>query len=505
MTRRNDFSLFEPNRQSIFAIIFILLKFIKIFFRQFWPILIVLLLGNKSNSKGMYFLYFIGGVTLISLIYSLIAFFKYYFYIKDGNLIIEKGVITKTKTSVPFDRIQTVNFEQNFLQQLVGVVEVKIDTAGSKGNEFDMSALEKEKAEELREYILANKQETTIINELGEEVIVKEEKQELLMSLNPFDLLKVGISQNHLRTLGILFAFVMSFLDDMEEAFNVDLFDKVEEYGSAYTSGLLYTAGVIFVILFGTFIISLVGTVLRYFNLKFFKTHNGFKIIAGLLNRREQAAMNHKIQTINWKTNPIRRAFGMYTLNLKQAAATEIAAKQTVQIPGLYDEQLEIVKKEYYPTYDELAFTNHKMSKLFLFRALIYYSLLPTLITGVISFLSYKFPEEFSFPIWAPLAILIFSAFALYFYWKNWRLKIDHDALQVHSGIIGKYDTLLKLFKVQNVELKQNIYQRRRNLASLQLHTASGNVNIPYIPLEKAEKIRDYILYKAEVSRERWM
>jgi len=453
----------------------------------------------------MYFLYFISGLTLLSLIYSLIAFFKYYFFIKDGNLIIEKGVITKTKTSIPFDRIQTVNFEQNFLHQLVGVVEVKIDTAGSKGNEFDMNALEKEKAEELREYILANKKETTVVNELGEEVVVIEDKQELLMSLNPFDLLKVGISQNHIKTLGILLAFVLSFLDDMEEAFNVDLFDKVEEYGSAYTSGVVYTAGVIFVILFFTFIISLFGTVLKYFNLKFFKTHKGFKIIAGLLNRKEQAAMNHKIQIINWKTNPIRKAFGMFTLSLKQAAATEIAAKQTVQVPGLYENQLDIVKKEYYPAYDELAFTNHKMSKLFLSRALIYYCLLPTILTGVISFISYTFPEDFSFPIWIPIGIFLFSAFSLYLYWKNWRLKIDNQALQVHSGIIGKYDTLLKLFKVQNVELKQNIYQRRRDLASLQLHTASGNVNIPYIELEKAEKLRDYILYKAEVSRERWM
>ena len=505
MTRRNDFSLFEPNRQSIFAIIFILIKFVKIFFRQFWPILLVFLLGNKGSSKGMYFLYGIGGITILSLIYSLIAFFKYYFYIKEDSLIIEKGVITKTKTSIPFDRIQTVNFEQNFLQQIVGVVEVKIDTAGSKGNEFDMNALEKDKAEELREYILANKQEVKVINDLGEEVIVKEEKKELLMKLNPLDLLKVGVSQNHLRTLGIIFFFALTIVEDLGEALNMDLYDKVGEYGSSFASSIIYVVAIALFIFIGTFLISLVSTVLRYFDLHFFKTHNGFKLIAGLLNRKEQAAMNHKIQIINWKTNPIRSAFGMFTLSLKQAAATEIAAKQTVQIPGLYADQLEVVKKEYYPAYDALAFTDHKMSASFLTRALLYYSLLPSLLVGGLSAISYYNPEELTFPIWAPIAVLIFTSLFLYFYWKNWRLKIDHEALQVHSGIIGKYDTLLKLFKVQNVELKQNIYQRRRNLASLQLHTASGNVNIPYIPLEKAEALRDYILYKAEVSRERWM
>ncbi|MEL6989248.1 MAG: PH domain-containing protein, partial [Bacteroidota bacterium] len=411
--------------------------------------------------RGMYFAMFFGGITLISLIYSLIAFFKYYFYIKDDSLIIEKGVITKTKTSVPFDRIQTVNFEQNFLQQIVGVVAVKIDTAGSKGNEFDMSALEKDKAEELRNYILSNKKEI-VIDDAGKQVaIVKEEKKTLLMRLNPIDLLKVGVSQNHLRTFGILFFFGLSAMEELERALKVNLFDRVEEFGSGYTSSFIAIIGVAIFILIFTFIISLINTVLRYFDLQFFKTNKGFKLVAGLFNRKEQAAMNHKIQMINWKTNPIRKAFGMYTLSLRQAAASEIDAKKTVQIPGLYGPQLEVVKKTYYPAYGRETFTEHKMSVSFLYRAIFYYALLPSLIVACISYGSYLFPEEYTFPIWAPLPTFIILVLLLFFYWKNWRLKIDHEALQVHSGIIGKYDTLVKHFKVQNVEITTNIYQRR--------------------------------------------
>jgi len=103
------------------------------------------------------------------------------------------------------------------------------------------------------------------------------------------------------------------------------------------------------------------------------------------------------------------------------------------------------------------------------------------------------------------LAYLLVVGLNIYFFYRKWRLKVDHQAFQVKSGVVADYNTLMKIYKVQNVELKQNIYQRRRDLASLELHTASGSVKIPYIPLEKAEAIRDYVLYKVESSRERWM
>ena len=91
--------------------------------------------------------------------------------------------------------------------------------------------------------------------------------------------------------------------------------------------------------------------------------------------------------------------------------------------------------------------------------------------------------------------------------WRNWQRAgylHDDDEMVRRSGLLG-YRTVSLLFrKVQRVTVTQSRYQRRKNLASLGMHMASGKVNIPYIELEKAQQLRDYILYRVESSQKAW-
>jgi putative membrane protein len=50
----------------------------------------------------------------------------------------------------------------------------------------------------------------------------------------------------------------------------------------------------------------------------------------------------------------------------------------------------------------------------------------------------------------------------------------------------------------------QSRYQRRKGLASLRMHMASGRVSIPYIKHAQAQQLRDYILYRVESSQKAW-
>ena len=47
--------------------------------------------------------------------------------------------------NVPFDRIQSVDFKRNIVHQFLNVVSVQVDTAGSKGSELELDAIEQEK------------------------------------------------------------------------------------------------------------------------------------------------------------------------------------------------------------------------------------------------------------------------------------------------------------------------------------------------------------------------
>ena len=132
----------QPTRQSSFAIIFILGRTFRVLFRQLWILILVLLFNPKKQVFNSFTLFVIGMAGLGSIT-SIISYFRLYFYIRDDELVLEKGVLRRKKITVPIDRIQSVNFKQGVLHQVLNVVSIEIDTAGSTGNEFSLEALKK--------------------------------------------------------------------------------------------------------------------------------------------------------------------------------------------------------------------------------------------------------------------------------------------------------------------------------------------------------------------------
>ena len=90
-------------------------------------------------------------------------------------------------------------------------------------------------------------------------------------------------------------------------------------------------------------------------------------------------------------------------------------------------------------------------------------------------------------------------------YHKKWRYAISLRGVYLTKGILGQKAAILRWYKVQSVTLKQSPFQRRKKLATLVFSTAGGNLTLPYIPLNQAKGLRDYVLYKVEVSTDGWM
>ncbi|MEM6967203.1 MAG: PH domain-containing protein, partial [Bacteroidota bacterium] len=468
---------------------------------QAWPVLLVFLF-NPGKSRDSYFALTIVGIAAASAILSIISYFKFYYYVKGDELVIEKGIFQKTKLNVPFDRIQTINFKENILHQFFNVVSLEIDTAGSKGNEFSITALKKNKAVAIREFLIAQKQSTTDTPFAeSEEVAIEQPKEDLLLYLSPSDLVKIGVSQNHLRTGGIVFAFLLSTMSYIEDATGWKIENGIEwliGWGSNTFLAAIVTILPLFIIV--SFLISLVRTVIRFYELKFFKTALGFKVISGLFTRNEQSAHMQKIQLIKWTTNPIKKYFELFDISLRQAASTAIVRKQSIYVPGCYEEQLDAVRGAYFPEEKYLNFEEHVIHPLVIYRRVLYIGLLPA------GFLALNFwwrgagDDAWWSLAWVAI-VLLFS----WIYQRNFRYYVSDEGIRISTAIIGKTVTLLKWFKIQGVEIQQGIYQRRKDLCNLVFHTAAGTVKIPYIELGKAKRIQDFVLYKIESSEESWM
>ena len=66
------------------------------------------------------------------------------------EFLIKKGWLKKTKLSVPFEKIQQVNINQNIIHKVFSLYEIQMDTAGSKDTEVDIKAVSRNIAEDFK-------------------------------------------------------------------------------------------------------------------------------------------------------------------------------------------------------------------------------------------------------------------------------------------------------------------------------------------------------------------
>ena len=291
-------------------------------------------------------------------------------------------------------------------------------------------------------------------------------------------------------------------MDDLEEALDFSTFDLIRDWIGIEKGTVLLTilsAGIALLIL--SFFSSLIVTLFRFFNLRFLRTEAGFKIVAGLFNRREQAANLQKVQYIRWTINPIGRLFGLFSLRLLQASSQSVNRKESLNIPGCRFEQVARIRETYFPGGSELPSQEQPISPWFVRRRFLWLGIVPVAVLLGINALRGDLNWESAWPLLWLLPAWWLSRQA----YRNWRLHLNERGVLIESGVFGRTFISLLWHKVQSVQLRQSLFQRRRNVADLILFTAAGSVRIPYLPLSAARKMRDYLVYYVESSRLAWM
>lgn len=118
---------------------------------------------------------------------------------------------------------------------------------------------------------------------------------ELILSLSSKDLIKIGVSENHLRTAAIIFAFFLSLADDLDQLLGWDIYGQLEDTTTAMSLvGILATLIAIPLFIGISFSITLIRTVLKYYGLKFWREGQRFKLVSGLFTRNEKTIQQSK-------------------------------------------------------------------------------------------------------------------------------------------------------------------------------------------------------------------
>jgi len=96
----------------------------------------------------------VGLAVVLAIVRIAIAWRRYgvwRFELRDDDLYIHRGVFTRTKTVVPFVRVQHVDSRRSPLERTVGLATVVVYTAGSRSSDVAIPGLTPARAEALQE------------------------------------------------------------------------------------------------------------------------------------------------------------------------------------------------------------------------------------------------------------------------------------------------------------------------------------------------------------------
>ena len=496
----NRASFKEFRRQSPKGIVInygvLLFKLVK----SFW-VLIPIFFSKNIEDKWDYIISVIGGLFLVLFVIAVVQYIYFKFKIVGDQFVLNKGMIFKKKLAIPIERIQSVNFKQNIVHQIIQVTQVEIQTAGAKDVEVSIKALSREIAEALKSK-LQNRNENIEVDSLEPEV----EKAKLIYSLGVIELLKVSFSENHLRSFFWILAITFSFgyqLEDIvkewnfaDEVIQFAVLNKDEITGSIFALFILLLVGVAISV-----IVSFFRVFLSHFDQKVEYLNEGIQVSEGLFTRREDILKIQKIQYAVQVTNPVKQLMGIGTIRIKQAGSAKVKKKKLVELVG--------VKKPIQDQLNSLFFDYKKHSDAVEYRPAPYYLfrmfVRSAFFVSLVNLLFYF--NFFSFLVFVVMNVFLvpLTIFLVLIKYKKAYFTFQEEILIVGDGKISTLTTIMPYFKTQNILFQQSIIQKKRGVATLKFQTASGVIKLPCLRLEDALNIQQKVLIEVENSKRDWI
>ena len=498
----NTFNFSEFSKQSSKGIFVIYISLIYSTLKISWIFIFLIFkdFSEISNTKLLYISLGIGIILLFLLIRAILIYKNFQFKITNNHFILKQGILKKSNTSIPFDKIQNINFKQNIIQQIINVYEVSIETAGSTKTEIGIKALPFLKATALKELILSNK--------VFEKAEKEKEIQKPLLKVDILSLFKVSLTENHLQNLFLFFAVLFGFYNQIQQI--TDGLGKTESLNGFIeenTNNFSASIFLIFILIIGftviAFLSSFVRVFLLHFNLTTYLKKDAFEINQGLFTKKSIVLKKQKVQNITISTNPLKRLIGVSFITFKQAVSGKLNTKKKdklIRIVGCKKHQIETIKSSIFDFSKVENSAIHFPDAYYKRRIFMFSFLFLTVLYTGLYFIFSHIEIFYSLLLIIPIAVfLILKKVKKRFY------KISEDMLLVGRGLLETHLIYLEIFKVQNIEMKQTIFQKRSKVADIILQTASGKIKIPCIHYKEALKIYNHTLYKVETSTAPWM
>ena len=482
-----QFDWHTPQKLSPYAFLFIVGKVIK----QSWAFLL-LFIGSKFLKKergiaelGMgYFILIIIGYIVVASIPYVIQYFRFRIFIKDNELIVLKGLFTRKTINIPFNKIQSVHAVQSYLHRFTETCELKIETAGEENTEVEIKAIDQEKAYALQELF---KNKPALNN------TITTAEPETILGVGFWDIIKLSISENHIKTFLLILAYLLTKMDDVRNLFGIDTAKTINQEADKinYTTNIILAFTITVLVI--TLIVSFVRVIIRYYNMKLKISEKGFETEWGFLQTQRKLLIKENIQSITWKNNLLQKILGIKILRVFMAGEKLTNPKVWIRLPIMRERLLAQISSIYQSIWPSQVAPANGIDTSYKWRNTLIIVTPLALTAAVIVY--FKSP-------WLtliPLAVFIYFTINNIILQHNYTFWFHQNSIQIVKGVWGREQSLLNFKNVQQVVIKTSPFLRSHNLCTLVLHSAGEEpLTIPYIPVAQANYIANWCLVRIE-------
>lgn len=501
-----DFS--QPQRQSAVGILILFFYTLQQYARALGPIIVIWIFKFDEVNKAYLFIGTIATFVIVGVV-SYLRYLNFTFLLDTENeeFIITEGVFNKTKTAIQLHKIQQVNINQSFIQRLIGVYELDVDTAGSNKKEGAIKAISHELALELKFRLLENEVKKNSSD--TKEPKFEKSTEKSLQDETPFikisflSLLKIGITSNYGKSISLLLLFFITISDYIKRITGRDVLnDKTIDIYVNKNFIIQTVAILVLLLLASVLVINLVRIVFRYFDYKITRQKGSLLLSFGLLNTKSTIIKPEKVQITTVTSNYFQKKMNLVELKIRQATSGEKEErKSAIEIPGCSESESDAILKLLFgevPKKGLMLKPNFRTLGFSLFLSIG----LP--LSGFAAFGYWIMPVIFGYGYLVPLYIFLVGL-VQFFKFKNNRLFIDDHFIIKQSGAWDISNEIIKPTKIQSITTSQLFWHKNLNIGSITLHTAGGEISFQLGNFATIKKYVNLWLYEIETSNSNWM
>ncbi|ELY76331.1 PH domain-containing protein [Natrinema gari] len=450
--------------------------------------------------------------------YGIAYYYRFGYAVTADTVDVSSGVFSRRSREIPYRRIQNVDVSQGLLQRVLGVAVVSIETAGGGDTEATLHFVSEDEAERIRSEIRrltastaastadpdADRPESADESTSPSDPTRRDRPEDgatptQLFELEVEELLLYALSS--FRWGAAVFPLVLVvFLTGSDSGTGLVpafVIDAARPFGGPATLEGVAIGPLLVVIAVSlvqwsvfTYVSSAIYTVANYYGFRLGRAGEDFVYERGLVQRYSGSIPVEKVQSVSVTENPVQRLVGYAGLWVETAGYgpdSGSSNQSAVPLAGTdrvyrFAENLTGVETPEFRSPPRLARR----------RYLVRYSIVAAVIVAAAVGLT----QVSTFERWY-LTAVVFVAVppAAHLKYVNMGYFVGDDHLVIRSGFWNRRTTVIPYYRIQTISTRRSIFQRRLELASLTVDTASsrtfawGTPTIYDIDLETAREI----------------